>query len=162
MKINILTGVVCIQLLLFSKTLQVSENITLRLSDIILSERPEMDPMLELEISEVEGELISIFNEINEEKDFEIVCQKETQNGSYFFRACDPMFLLRARQSNNRAWRNGQEDLLTKQAIKAKFASRFEELDVAFARILQANSRMKEMATELYEKGSVAQKDSNL
>ena len=67
MKINILTGVVCIQLLLFSKTLQVSENVTLRLSDIILSERPEMDPMLELEISEVEGELISIFNEINED-----------------------------------------------------------------------------------------------
>ena len=87
MKIYMLTGVVCIQLLLFSTTLQVSENVTLRLSDIILSERPEMDPMLELEISEVEGELISIFNEINEEKDFEIVCQKETQNGSYFFRA---------------------------------------------------------------------------
>jgi hypothetical protein len=123
----------------------------LRLSDIISRDESVFEPLIQKEIEDHEDELIKAFNRSNEIKDFEITCLKETQNGSYFFRACDPAFLIKERQANNVAWREGKEALLTKEAITKKFSEKLNELDVAFLGMLNENKESMEIANALKE-----------
>jgi len=123
----------------------------LRLSAIISRDESVFEPLIQKEIEDHEDELIKAFNRSNEIKDFEITCLKETQNGSYFFRACDPAFLIKERQANNVAWREGKEELLTKEAITKKFSEKLNELDVAFLGMLNENKESMEIANALKE-----------
>ena len=79
------------------------------------------DPILQSQIEFLEDELFVVFNSKNNSDDFDISCGKETQNGSYFFRACEPVFLSLARQKNSLEWRAGREALLTTENIKEIF-----------------------------------------
>ena len=121
----------------------------LRLSDIITADESIFEPTLQQEIEDLEDELIIAFNSLNEIEDFEIQCFRETQNGSYFFRACDPVFLTKERQANSLAWRNGVEPLLTKSAILLKFQDKLDQLDVAFSKMLREDNEMMEIADSL-------------
>jgi len=123
----------------------------LRLSAIISRDESVFEPLIQKEIEDHEDELIKAFNRSNEIKDFEITCLKETQNGSYFFRACDPAFLIKERQANNVAWREGKEELLTKEAITKKFSEKLNELDVAFFGMLNENKESMVIANALKE-----------
>ena len=124
----------------------------LRLSDIIAAEDAEaaaLEPVFQRELEELEDKLIFAFNSLNEIEDFEIQCFRETQNGSYFFRACDPAFLTKERQANSLAWRKGTEPLLTKSAIRLKFQEKLDQLDAAFSKMLREDNEMMEIADSL-------------
>jgi|GEM_PF-5218194 hypothetical protein len=140
--------------------LSAQENI-LRLSDIIAADDSMFKPLIQQEIEGLEVELIAAFNALNEVEDFEITCLKETQNGSYFFRACDPAFLIRERQANNVAWRKGDEKLLTKKAIRLKFRAKLEQLDMAFSKMLNEDKNSMEIARTLNELRQALDRDSN-
>lgn len=129
-----------------------AEQPLLKLSEIVTAEQVAIDPQLEEEINQIEDQLISAFNERNKEDDFQIICQKETQNGSFFFKACDPRFLLKARQANSRAWRNGLEELLTEEDIRTKFDQRFAELDRAFDAMLADDHNLRQLVKAISTK----------
>ena len=122
---------------------------TLRLSDIISADDSMFNPLVQKEIEGLEVELIAAFNALNEVEEFTITCLRETQNGSYFFRACDPIFLIKERQANNVAWRNGDEILLTKEAIRLKFREKLDQLDIAFSKMLNEDKNSMEIARTL-------------
>ena len=84
---------------------------------------------------------------------------RETQNGSYFFRACDPIFLIKERQANNVAWRNGDEILLTKEAIRLKFREKLDQLDIAFSKMLNEDKNSMEIASTLAGLMKLADRD---
>ena len=143
-----------VKLLLSTLSLIVASSIypqenTLRLSDIITADESIFEPILQQEIEDLEDKLIIAFNASNEIEDFEIKCVRETQNGSYFFRACDPIFLAKERQANALAWRQGSEDLLTKEAIKLKFSEKLQQLDVAFSEMLAKDQSFLEIARRI-------------
>ncbi|MDG2420586.1 MAG: hypothetical protein P8N40_02665 [Gammaproteobacteria bacterium] len=121
----------------------------LRLSDIISADESVFEPLIQKEIENIEDDLIAAFNSFNEIEDFEVTCHRETQNGSYFFRACDPAFLIRERQANNVAWREGKEELLTKDAIKLKFQNKLTQLDEAFSKMLNEDEQAMKIANSL-------------
>ena len=136
-------------MVIFDSQLTLAQEESLRLSAIISSEESVFEPLVQKEIEDLEDKLIAAFNKSNAVEDFEITCLKETQNGSYFFRACDPAFLIKERQANSVAWRAGREKLLTKGAIASKFSNKLNELDMAFSRMLEQDATAMRIANSL-------------
>jgi hypothetical protein len=134
---------------LLNPSVLLSQEGLLRLSDIISADESMFEPLVQKQIENLEDQLIGAFNTSNKIEDFEITCLRETQNGSYFFRACDPAFLIKERQANSVAWREGKEKLLTKEAIRIQFEEELMELDVAFSKMLDENKKFYEMAQSL-------------
>lgn len=140
-----------ILMIVFNSLTLIAQDNVLRLSDIISADESVFEPLIQKEIEGLEDELIAAFNLSNEIEDFEITCLKETQNGSYFFRACDPAFLIKERQANNIAWRKGTEELLTKEAITSRFSEKLRELDMAFLKMLNEDKKSMEIANSLID-----------
>ena len=136
-------------MVIFDSHLTIAQEESLRLSAIISSEESVFEPLVQKEIEDLEDKLIAAFNKSNAVEDFEITCLKETQNGSYFFRACDPAFLIKERQANSVAWRAGREKLLTKGAIASKFSNKLNELDMAFSKMLEQDETAMRIANSL-------------
>ncbi len=136
-------------ILMLNSSHVIAQGELLRLSTIISTEESVFEPQIQRDIENLEDELIAIFNESNAVKDFEITCLKETHNGSYFFRACDPVFLIKERQANSVAWRAGREKLLTKEAIASKFSDKLHELDMAFSKMLHEDKSALQIANSL-------------
>ena len=134
---------------LLNPSVLLSQEGLLRLSDIISADESMFEPLVQKQIENLEDQLIGAFNTSNKIEDFEITCLRETQNGSYFFRACDPAFLIKERQANSVAWREGKEKLLTKEAIRIQFEEELRDLDVAFSKMLDENKKFYEMAQSL-------------
>lgn len=134
---------------LLNPSVLLSQEGLLRLSDIISADESMFEPLVQKQIENLEDQLIGAFNTSNKIEDFEITCLRETQNGSYFFRACDPAFLIKERQANSVAWREGKEKLLTKEAIRIQFEDELRDLDVAFSKMLDENKKFYEMAQSL-------------
>ena len=126
-----------------------ASNDPLKLSDIWLSGDMLFDPMLQSQIELLEDEVFLVFNNKNNSNDFNISCGKETQNGSYFFRACEPVFLSLARQKNSLEWRAGREALLTTENIKEIFRLKLEEMDSIFFKLLLEDKNMLELSERL-------------
>ena len=126
-----------------------ASNDPLKLSDIWLSSDTFFDPLLQGQIELLEDELFRDFNSKNNSDDFNISCGKETQNGSYFFRACEPVFLSLARQQNSLEWRGGREALLTTESIKEIFGSKLKEMDSVFFKLLLEDDNMLEISKRL-------------
>ena len=126
-----------------------ASNDPLKLSDIWLSSDTFFDPLLQGQIELLEDELFRDFNSKNNSDDFNISCGKETQNGSYFFRACEPVFLSLARQQNSLEWRAGREALLTTESIKEIFGSKLKEMDSVFFKLLLEDDNMLEISKRL-------------
>ena len=126
-----------------------ASNDPLKLSDIWLSSDTFFDPLLQGQIELLEDELFRNFNSKNNSDDFNISCGKETQNGSYFFRACEPVFLSLARQQNSLEWRAGREALLTTESIKEIFGSKLKEMDSVFFKLLLEDDNMLEISKRL-------------
>jgi hypothetical protein len=138
-----------LMMVIFDSQLTIAQEESLRLSAIISSEESVFEPLVQKEIEDLEDKLIAAFNKSNAVEDFEITCLKETQNGSYFFRACDPAFLIKERQANSVAWRAGREKLLTKEAIASKFSNKLNELDMAFTKMLEQDETAMRIANSL-------------
>tara|TARA_E500000331_G_scaffold195690_1_gene187968 strand:+ start:227 stop:697 length:471 start_codon:yes stop_codon:yes gene_type:complete len=136
-------------ILMLNSSHVIAQGELLRLSTIISTEESVFEPQIQRDVENLEDELIAIFNKSNTVEDFEITCLKETQNGSYFFRACDPAFLIKERQANSVAWRAGEEKLLTKEAIASKFRDKLNELDMAFSKMLDEDENAMQIANSL-------------
>ncbi len=136
-------------ILILNSSHLIAQGELLRLSTIISTEESVFEPQIQRDIENLEDELIAIFNKSNTVEDFEITCLKETQNGSYFFRACDPVFLIKERQANSVAWRAGREKLLTKEAIASKFSDKLNELDMAFSKMLDEDKSAMQIVNSL-------------
>tara|TARA_S200000501_G_C20783818_1_gene726252 strand:- start:920 stop:1393 length:474 start_codon:yes stop_codon:yes gene_type:complete len=134
---------------LLNPSVLLSQEGLLRLSDIISADESMFEPLAQKQIENLEDQLIGAFNTSNKIEDFKITCLRETKNGSYFFRACDPAFLIKERQANSVAWREGKEKLLTKEAIRIQFEEELRDLDVAFSKMLDENKKFYEMAQSL-------------
>ncbi|MBT8146554.1 MAG: hypothetical protein KJN90_06835 [Gammaproteobacteria bacterium] len=83
---------------------QYLEEITVRGEQTIISIRNQ--------IERAEDDLYSLFNELNSNDDFDIVCRKRKRNSHIARRECEPMFLTKARRASTvMAMRSIREDL---------------------------------------------------
>ena len=126
-----------------------ASNEPLKLSDIWIYGDTFSDPVSQSQIEFLEDELFRIFNNKNNSDDFDISCGKETQNGSYFFRACEPVFLSLARQQNSVEWRAGREPLLTTERIREIFESKLQDMDFIFSKLLVEDKEVLELSEQL-------------
>jgi hypothetical protein len=126
-----------------------ASNESLKLSDIWMPSDVLFDPILQSQIEFLEDELFVVFNSKNNSDDFDISCGTETQNGSYFFRACEPVFLSLARQRNSSEWRAGKEALLTTESIREIFRSKLEDMDSVFFKLLLEDKKALELSERL-------------
>lgn len=128
----------------------------------ILSEEESLfKPLIQRDIEALIDELIEAFNLENSEEDFNVSCLRETRNGSYFFRACEPAFLTQERKANSVAWREGKESLLTKEAILAKFSRRLALFDATFLSLLRQDEQIMQTVNLLLDKRKALIQDEN-
>ena len=132
--------------------LSIAQDSSFSFISILSEEESLFKPLIQRDIEVLVDELIEAFNSENLEEDFNVSCLRETRNGSYFFRACEPAFLTKERQTYNVAWRQGKEELLTREAILIKFKNRLDVFDAAFSTLLEKDEDLMKKVNLLIDK----------
>ena len=81
------------------------------------------------EIEIVQKEIRRVFNAMNGDDEFDIICHSFTPTGSNIPQdACEPQFVITRRAENASRWRFGNEVLLSPSELRALLETEFEEL----------------------------------
>ena len=92
------------------------------IEDLSLSELRE-------QIEIVQNEVYRVFNAMNDNDDFDIICHRYKPTGSNISsEACEPQFLIDKRADNVKEWQFGNDVLLEQNELLASVQSQFEEL----------------------------------
>lgn len=103
-------------------------------------------PQLRSEIEKIQDEYYKVFNRLNEDDDFDIVCQKFTPTGSNIPQTgCEPTFVTKRRGENASDYRAGSDDLLTNDALIRELQPEFERLTQKMNEIATGNDYFKEL-----------------
>ena len=101
-------------------------------------------------VTSLERELISLYNEFNTDNNFDIACQKTTSNGSFFFTYCQPFFIEEAIRRNRTAWREGTAILKKSAEIFESFVVEIQTVDKIFGMLLEGNERARTLNEEIF------------
>lgn len=86
-------------------------------------------PQLRAEIEKIQNEYYAVFNRLNENDEFDIVCQKFTPTGSNIPQVgCEPTFVTKRRSQSANDYRTGGDDLLSNDALIKELQPEFERL----------------------------------
>lgn len=84
---------------------------------------------LRAEIEKIQNEMYRVFNQLNEDDDYDIVCHSYTPTGSNITqRACEPQFMIERRGRNASDYQSGTDDLLTSEGLMAELQPEFNQL----------------------------------
>ena len=114
---------------------------------IVISElsRAEVEEQLEA----VEDDLFRQFNAYNTGQGNEILnieCRRETPTGTHFpVRVCEPVFLSRARQENNRKFAADLETRFTQQQLESVVADQTAAMNAAYAQLIEEDAIFAEV-----------------
>jgi hypothetical protein len=115
---------------------------------IVISELSK--PALEAQIIAVENDFFGLFNEKNGNKNLDFECRREVATGTHLpQRVCEPVFLIKARLTNNSNWSAGTDILLTPDTLQASLARDYEKLNAAYAKLLMDDPRFSELVAIL-------------
>jgi len=115
---------------------------------IVISELTK--PALEAHIIAVEEDFFGLFNEKNGNKNLDFECRREVATGTHMpQRVCEPVFLIKARLTNNRNWAAGTDVLLTPDTLQATLVRDYEKLNAAYAKLLKDDPRFSELVAIL-------------
>lgn len=101
---------------------------------------------LRAEIEKIENEFFRVFNLSIDQDHLKVECGDYTPTGSHIRqRACEPAFLVEARNENIIDWQNGVDGLATSEELRAGLSAEFEELTAAMNEVLASNEYFREL-----------------
>lgn len=104
---------------------------------------------VEAQIIAVEEDIFQQFNDSNARlgtTDLNIECRRETPTGTHFpQRICEPLFLTKERQRNNRDFAADLATRLTPQQLQAQLADKYDEMNAAYAKLIQQDQKFAEV-----------------
>lgn len=81
------------------------------------------------QIEIVQNEVYRVFNSMNEDDSYDIICHRYTPTGSNISReACEPQFIIDKRADNVKESRNENDTLMDHDTLMAVLQPQFEEL----------------------------------
>lgn len=103
-------------------------------------------PQLRAEIEKIQGEYYKVFNRLNENDDYDIVCQKFTPTGSNIPQTgCEPAFVTKRRGENANNYRAGSDELMTNDALIKDLQPEFERLTGMMNEISTSDQYFREL-----------------
>ncbi|MES3007104.1 MAG: hypothetical protein V4751_04960 [Pseudomonadota bacterium] len=103
-------------------------------------------PQLRAEIEKIQTEYYGVFNKLNENDDFDIVCQKFTPTGSNIPQVgCEPTFVTRRRGENANDYRVGSDELMSNEALIQELQPEFEQLTTILNATAESNEYFREL-----------------
>lgn len=107
-------------------------------------------PQLRAEIEKVQTEYYNVFNRLNEDDEFDIVCQKFTPTGSNIPQiGCEPTFVSKRRGANANESRLGTDELMTNDALIKDLQPQFQQLTDKLNQIAKENDYFRELGQVL-------------
>lgn len=107
-------------------------------------------PQLRAEIEKIQTEYYNVFNRLNEDDEFDIVCQKFTPTGSNIPQiGCEPTFVSKRRGENANASRLGTDELMTNDALIKDLQPQFQQLTDKMNQIAKENDYFRELGQVL-------------
>ena len=107
-------------------------------------------PQLRAEIEKIQTEFYRVFNTLNENDEFDVVCQKFTPTGSNIPQiGCEPNFLSKRRGANANEYRLGTDELIGNDALIKELQPEFEQLTALMNEISAKNQYLKELGAIL-------------
>jgi len=104
-------------------------------------------PQLRAEIEKIQDEYFTVFNRLNEDDDFDIVCQKFTPTGTNIPQVgCEPTFVTKRRSESANNYRTGGDDLLTNDALIKELQPEFEKLTAMLNDLATSNQYFRELS----------------
>ncbi len=103
-------------------------------------------PQLRAEIEKIQTEFYRVFNTLNENDEFDVVCQKFTPTGSNIPQiGCEPNFVSKRRGANANEYRLGTDELIGNDALIKELQPEFEQLTASMNEISTKNQYFKEL-----------------
>lgn len=103
-------------------------------------------PQLRAEIEKIQDEYYKVFNRLNENDEFDIVCQKFTPTGSNIPQVgCEPTFVTKRRSENASDYRAGSDDLITNDGLIKELQPEFEQLTDTMNALAASNDYFREL-----------------
>ena len=122
MKKTIILFVTLLSLGGFAGTGFAAEQGQIVIEDLSLSELNE-------QIDIVQKEFYRVFNTMNDDDDYDIICHRYTPTGTNISQeACEPQFLIDKRAENAREWQFGNDVLMEQDELLASVQPQFGEL----------------------------------
>jgi hypothetical protein len=104
-------------------------------------------PQLRAEIEKIQDEYYAVFNRVNEDDDFDIVCQKFTPTGTNIPQVgCEPTFVTKRRSESANDYRTGGDDLLSNEALIKELQPEFEKLTSMLNDLAASNQYFRELS----------------
>ena len=101
---------------------------------------------LRAEIEKIENEFYRVFNASIDDDRLKIECDTYTPTGSRIAqRACEPQFMIDARNENVQNWQNQIDELQSSEELRAGLQSEFQDLTNAMNTVLQASQYFQEL-----------------
>lgn len=101
---------------------------------------------LRAEIEKIQNEFYRVFNQANDDDDFDIECQKFTPTGSNISElGCEPRFMTRRRGQNATDYRNGTDELLSSGALQDELQAEFANLTEKMNAVAAENEYFREL-----------------
>jgi uncharacterized coiled-coil protein SlyX len=98
------------------------------------------------QIERVQAEFYRVFNDINEDDNFDIICHRYLPTGSNISRdACEPQFVIDKRADNVTQSRFGNDTLMDHGALMASLQPQFEELTRKMNAVAAENQYFSEL-----------------
>ncbi len=103
-------------------------------------------PQLRAEIEKIQTEFYRVFNTLNENDEFDVVCQKFTPTGTNIPQlGCEPNFVSKRRGDNANDYRLGADELINNEALIKELQPEFEQLTAMMNEIAGKNEYFKEL-----------------
>lgn len=103
-------------------------------------------PQLRAEVEKIQSEFYRVFNTLNQEDEFDIVCQEFTPTGSNIAQTgCEPGFVTRRRGENANDYRSGVDELISNDALIKELQPEFEQLTAKMNEIASKNRYFREL-----------------
>lgn len=103
-------------------------------------------PQLRAEIEKIQSEFYRVFNTLNEDDEFDIVCQKFTPTGSNIPEmGCEPNFVSERRGENANDYRLGTDELMSSDALIKELQPEFEQLTAKINEFSEENQYFQEL-----------------
>jgi hypothetical protein len=130
-------------------------------ADVALAaeQKPEQNPVviedltprqLRAETQRIEEEFYRVFNILNDDDDYDIICHSYTPTGSNRSRrACEPQFMIDQRSENASDYRSGIAELMNPEGLRSELQLEFEELTAKLNAAAQENQYFRELGQVL-------------
>lgn len=103
-------------------------------------------PQLRAEIEKIQTEYYNVFNRLNDDDEFDVVCQKFTPTGSNIPQiGCEPTFVTKRRGQNANDSRLGTDELMTNDALIKDLQPQFEQLTEKMNQIAKESDYFREL-----------------